>query len=651
VPKLDTPRAVAGEYLRRWADGDYAGMFQLVIPNTPGVADQDQFVRRYENIAHEATITQVVATLESNQRPDANLQRSVVSIITELVGTIVQRPTLTLVPKPDGWRIQWLPSLMFQELSGDHLVHMFVLTPTRGEILDTTGTALASETNAVSVDVISGKIQDEQQLATALASLFKVSPDAIRGHFREAPADSPVRIRLLSENDAKAMRPALEALPGLVLNDVRVRAYPQGSVAATTLGYLGEAVQADMDRLRRAGYQVGDLVGRAGVERWGEPYLAGGRGGKLAVTTRDFTEVSTIALRPARAADHVKLTLNRSMQATCESALGSTLGAVVVQRVATGELLAVASQPGFDPNVFVLGMTQEQWFGLQHDSKQPLLNRATNRAYPLGPVAHLVAFATALESSIIASDGTLTCTGVWRDKGGGSPIQCWKPGGHGTLTYVQALAQSCDVAACELGRLLNEHDRSSLPLALRGFGLGRATGIVGPDEVLGAIPDASWKRSQEPSGWSALDAAQLAAGRLPATATPLQLATLMGWVAAGGAWRSPYLVAQASGPDGSVHYAPASEHEVAPSITGPTLAVIRQALATGLPSSPAAVKTTQRPLAGLTGSGIDIEGSPLGTWFVGYAPPTQPEIALAIFLEGKTLHNGALAALVNKVLS
>lgn len=644
TPKLDTPQGVATEYLRRWSAGDYAGMFDLVLPGTPGATDQAEFARRYENVAREATLTDLVATLEANQRPDANVQWYRVVMRTLLVGTIEQRQSLTLVPRGGTWRIQWLPSLIFKDLSGSELVHLFPELTPRGEILDATGMVLAGHGDAVSVGIVSGKLQDEAQTVAALSKLLGMTPEAIRRLYVEAPADSATRIRLLSKKEADPIRAQLAALPGVDVSDTHVRTYPAGTLASAALGYLGDVTDDDLSRLQRAGYQRGDLVGRVGIEAWGEFYLAGGRGGKLAITTRDFQEVETIAQRPARPAGKVMVTLDHRIQSAAEQAFGPNAGALVLAQLGTGILLAVASVPGFDPNSFVLGMTESQWLALSQDAHRPLQNRPTATGYPAGPGAHLVALAAALDRDLLQPDATVTCTGTWTPADGIAPLPCWKAGGHGTLSVLAGLAQGCHVAAYHVGSLLDQRDRRALPDTLRGVGMGQATGIIGLEELQGLVPTPAWKLQKDKQPWSVVDAALLAAGRAPSTATALQLAMLTSAVASGNLVPTPRIVAQATAQDGSILFTPTARQSQALPLTQSSLASVR----TAMQSLKSPSKRTS--VAGVAAPATGGDTLPNGAWFLGYAPADRPEVAIAVMVEGGPAQMSTATTIAGHVL-
>lgn len=644
VPKLDMPQAVAAEYLRRWGAGDYAGMFDLVLSGSPGATDQGDFARRYENVARASTLTDLVATLEEKQRPDANAQWYRVAIRTLLVGTIQQRQSLTLVPRGGSWRIQWLPSLIFKGLSGDQLVHLFPELTPRGEILDATGMVLAGRGDAVSVGIVSGKIQREAETVASLSKLIGMTPEAVRRRYLEAPADSATRIRLLSKGEADPIRAQLAALPGVDVSDTQVRTYPAGTLASAAIGYLGDVSDDDLGRLQRAGYQRGDLLGRAGIEAWGEFYLAGGRGGTLAITTRDFQAVETIAQRPARPAGDVTVTIDHRLQAAAERAFGTSAGALVLAQVGTGNLLAAVTAPGFDPNSFVLGMTESRWLALSQDPRRPLQNRPTATGYPAGVGAHLVALAAALDRDLIQADATVTCTGSWTPAEGIAPLPCWKRDGHGTLSVLDGLTRGCYVAAYHIGRLLDQRDRKLLPDALRQAGLGKATGLIGVEESPGLVPTPAWKLQRDKQPWNVADAASLAAGRGPSAVTVLQLAMLTSALATGGPLPTPRIVAQATARDGSILFTPTARQNPALSLTQSSLGSIRTAMQSL--KSPA----TRISLAGVAAPAAGAGPQPSGAWFLGYAPSDRPDVAISVMVEGGPAEMPAATAIAAQVL-
>lgn len=648
LPRLDTPKDVAAEYLRRWSTGNYVGMYELIAHTGPGTTDETTFVNRYRNVFREATIIELTATLEPEQRADANIQRFRLKASTVLAGTIEQSIVMTLVYDRDHWRVQWLPSLIFKELSGDNLVHMFIQTVPRGEIVDATGTMLAGAGHAVSVGVVSGKIIDDDVLVYGLSNMLHMTPDAVRRQYRQAPADSAVPIRVISAREAEPIRAELLKIPGVLLSDLLVRTYPSGTLAAATIGYLDQVNESDLDRLARSGYQPGDLVGRSGAEAWGEPYLAGVKGGKLMVTTKVLQEVATISSRPSYPADRITLTLDRRLQAAAEEALRAHVGAVVFMRIADGALYVMANAPGFDPNSFLLGMTQEQWIALNHDAKRPLVNRSADMSYPAGPIAHLATLAVAFDRNLVQLDTTITCTGSWMPSTGVTPLPCWKQGGHGTITVGQGLLQSCDIAAYHLGRQIDEQDRQVLPALMRDFGFGKLTGVIGCDEDRGFVPDAAWKRREVRAPWSSPDAAELAAGRGAISATALQVATIMASVALGNTVVTPRLVTQAIAPNGAPHFTAPSYPPARLPVSDATLTTLREILRDSAPTGGAGFAM---PTAALMGPTSGIRGADAGVWFTGFAPIERPEVSVAVFLEGPREQPTAAATVAKAVIA
>ncbi|MCL5947506.1 MAG: penicillin-binding transpeptidase domain-containing protein, partial [Chloroflexi bacterium] len=456
------PGLVAQTYLDAWNAGSYATMYQLVTPEAQQSITQQRFIRRYQDIATQATITHVQAVLDPEQRPQANQQHFTVVFDTILVGQIKQTNTLTLAVLKDGktWRIQWLPSLIFTQLSGNNLIHMEPKGTPRGPIFDRHGAPLATLGPIATVYLKPADLQDVEGAVTTLADLLRLSPAAIRERFVQAQADVSIPLRNLTPAQLAPIRSSLRVIPGVYILEGPARVYPDGKTASQTIGYVSTVTSVDLKTLTAKGYRPGDIIGRLGIERWGEPYLAGQWGGTLAVVTPKFNPVTVIAQREPNKADSVHLTIDLALQQHCEGALSHHRGAIAVMNSADGSLLAVASAPRFNPNDFILGITPSAAYQLTTSPSKPLLNRPVAATYPPGQLFQPVTVAAALEKASYTPDVSFYCSGTYTN--GGVEWHCWKPGGHGHINLEEAVAQTCDVAAYTMGAALNAQGAATL---------------------------------------------------------------------------------------------------------------------------------------------------------------------------------------------
>ena len=632
----DVPGAVAAAFLAGWNDGRYADMYDLISAEAQQKIAKDDFVQRYGAIKLEATITKIAAALDPGQRPSANIQRFSVRFDTVLVGTVEEQNSMTLAVDPDGrqWKVQWLPSLIFKELTGDNLIHMYPIGTARGDIVDRSGRPLATIGNVASVYLKPGEIKDEAAMLAQVSQLLNLPQAVIKQQYAQSQADQRVDLKTLSLAEAAPIRAKLAAIPGIHVVDEPNRVYPHGTLASQTIGYLSQVNDEDLKQLAGKGYRPGDVIGRAGIEQWGEPYLAGHWGGKLMVTSRAFDPLTTIAVRAPEKAGSVALTIDIGLQGVCEGLLGTRPGSIGVMRVADGSLLALAGYPGFDPNQFVLGISSAAYAQLVNDPQTPFLNRLVDGRYPTGSVFKPITMAAALDRAGFTADSAFDCPGSYTL--GDTTWHCWKPSGHGHIGIVSALVQSCDVAFYTMGHAEDTRSSTLLPDEATASGLGSPTHIVGLPDNAGVVPSPAWKEATYHAGWVPGDAVNLSIGQGSLLASPLQVLNLYAALANGGTLWTPRIVDKVLGPDGTVVDAnPPKALGTLPDSAG-ALALIREGLrgvvADPLGTATPAFKGLAVAAAGKTGTAQAGQGDP-HAWFAAYAPADQAEIAVVVMVE------------------
>ena len=430
--------------------------------------------------------------------------------------------------------------------------------------------------------------------------------------------------------DADTVRYVTEAAPrgaivdrgGAVLAAPGIeRSYPVGTLAAHALGYVERSESAGLGNEPGISVSARDGPyaehGVAGLERWGERYLAGTPGGRLVIAGSVGTEREPVAERPPTPGATLELTLDAALQRRAEALLDGHVGALVALDARDGGVLALASRPTFTPAALSAG--EQASTGALHD-------RATQGLYPAASVFKVVVMGSALESGEFDPAAQFRCTGLWTGLGDGSALEDSVAGGHGVLTLADGLVRSCNTVFYELGKRLNAVDPLLLPRVARAYGFGVPTGLVGLDEAAGTVPDPHAPR----------DTVELAIGHGGLEVTPLQIAHLFAALATDGTLRTPVLVRQVVASDGRVLRAQISEaHGTLPLSDEHRAAV--QAAMRGVVADPrgtaaAAFRGFPVPVAGKTGSAED-GPPPLHAWFAAYAPADTPEIVVVAFLE------------------
>jgi penicillin-binding protein 2 len=418
------------------------------------------------------------------------------------------------------------------------------------------------------------------------------------------------------------------------------------------VGVIGPIPHDEVDLWRAQGYSGDELVGRMGLERWGEPYLAGERGGRLEILTQKGQLVAVLAEKPSRENSSLYTTFNREFQQQVQGILGQRLGAIAVLEAQTGRVLALATHPTFDPNLFPTGISEQQWQNLQADPSRPLVNRATQGTYPPGSVFKVVTMGCGLEAGGLSAASSFLCQGTWTGLGPEWRKTCWLKSGHGNIHLDRALTVSCDITFYQVGLLLNGVDQELLPDYAERFGLGARTGIEVEEEP-GLVPDPAWKLQTKGEGWAPGDTVNLAIGQGELLVTPLQIASILAAVGNGGTLYRPQVVemiaADPGHPEWTFEPVAVAQLPVSPE----NLAVIQDSLhnvtSASYGTAYQAFEGLALAVAGKTGTAESGQPTP-HAWFAGYAPAQDAEIAIAVVLEQAGEGSTYAAPLFRKVV-
>jgi penicillin-binding protein 2 len=665
------PDAVAATYAQRWQAAEYRGLYELLTLAAQERLARDEFVTRYERIAEEmtldrltATTTEVVPAVDADGRRIEGETRATleVRLTTRNVGEFVRHVVLPLIRQPDRtWRVDWRPTAIVPELTGDRLVRMTRIAPSRGRVLARDGTELATFGDGISVGVVPGQIKNEAALLRALAPLVRLSEEEVKRRYQGGQPDWFMPIRTLSPDTPADVREKLNVIEGVALRAARVRAYPERSFAAHVVGYVGEISAEELARLEARGYRTGDLVGKAGIERELEEVLAGSFGWRLGVVERDERPAGTLAEREPEPGLDVVLSLDPKIQRAAESALGvEAKGAVVVESSVSGEILALASHPSFDPNAFASD-DRATIQALTTDARKPLFARATFGQYPTGSSFKPITAAAALREGALRPDERVSCPAVWTGYG-----EQWRQLNHetgnlGTIDLRTALARSCNTFFYELGKRLNDRDPTLLPQTAISFGLGRATDIDYVLEAEGLVPTPDWKAQRfanDPANrvWLPGDATNLAIGQGYLLVTPLQMANYTSAVLNGGTLLKPRAVLRFARRDGTTTRAFEREALGTTNARPEHLALVRDGLRAVVADPAGTAYFPFRGFAvavnGKSGTAETTPGEP-DAWFVGGGPHDAPTVAIATLVEEKAGIRGSqdAARMARKVLA
>ncbi len=638
TPRFNLPPAdeTAFAFLQAWQRADYPAMYSLLSYAAQDAYSEKAFTAAYREVVEEATILSVTPRILSAYQPNTQAQVTFAAAFhTALVGDFEVQNLMPLIYEDGQWDVDWSPALILPQLSEETVVRLTPRSPSRGNIYDRNGLGLATQGALVEIGVIPGEIQDEGALLSQLSAILGRPPADLQALYAEAQPDWYVPLGRIGAEAGQRYYETLRAIPGVEMREAWTRAYHPDIIAPHVVGVVGPIPEEEVELWREQGYNGDELVGRMGLERWGEPYLSGQRGGRLEIVSRQGQVVAVLADKPARESSSLYTTFDREFQKTVQDILGSRLGAIVVLEVNSGRVLALATYPRFDPNLFATGISAWDWQSLQSDWRRPLVDRATQGTYPPGSVFKIVTMTAGMEAGGLTANSTFLCRGVWTGLGPQWPKTCWLRSGHGNIPLNKALTVSCDITFYQVGLMLNGLDQGLLPDYARRCGFGAPTGIEIEEEG-GLVPDPAWKLQSKGEGWAPGDTVNMAIGQGELLVTPLQVADLLAAVGNGGTLYRPQVVEMiASDPT-------APEWTFQPvvmahlPISADNLAVIQDSLykVTAAPYGTAyhAFEGFALTAAGKTGTAESGQRLP-HAWFAGYVPAEDPEIAIAVIVE------------------
>jgi penicillin-binding protein 2 len=549
------------------------------------------------------------------------------------------------------WYLQIVKGGEFALLAENNRLRRIALPPTRGVVLDRREEVLASTRPALNLVLVREGLTDADGQLKRLEQLLGIPYDGLNARLqamRRRPTFEPLVIKEdVQLADIAKVEARREWFPSVEIEQTALRDYPDGPAVAHAVGYVGEVNESQLAKIADGSLQQGDIVGKTGVEREYDEILRGRRGWKLqTVNSLGRPLGSSQPGRNPEDGHPLHLTIDKRLQRKLVESLADEVGSGIFMNPNTGEVLALASTPGYDPNVFTAPVSRLTWTTLISDPRHPLNDRAISSFYAPGSTFKVLMSIVGLETGAITPQSLVSCSGsamIYNRK-----FVCWKKGGHGTVDVHRALVHSCNVFYYLLGRKVGI---DAITKYAKMFGIGELTGIDIPGESRGTPPSAEWKQRIHREPWYPGDTISVSIGQGLLAVTPVQMATMISAVANGGTLVRPHLARDAK--------AEASKLAV----SSATLALIRDALADVVEEG-TATRAQLGPIhvAGKTGTaqvfkksvGVDADKQPKDerdhARFIGYAPADKPEIAFAIVIEHGG-HGGTTAAPVaRKVL-
>lgn len=417
----------------------------------------------------------------------------------------------------------------FQTRSNDNRIKVVPLAPNRGLIYDRNGKLLAENIPVLSLEVVPERVADLNQTLMDLSNLLGLTQEQLdqfeRNRKRERRFEQVILLDQMSEAQAARFAARQHEFPGVSIEARLVRHYPYGATLTHALGYVAKINQRDVQRLKEQGinanYAATRTIGKLGVEGYYEEQLHGTVGYQQIEVDIHGRQLRTLEIEPPVPGQDLVLEIDIELQQRAQEILGEQRGTIIVMDPEDGGLLAMVSQPSYDPNWFAQGISVEQYRSLLNSRHSPLLNRATQGGYPPASTIKPQLAVVGLEEGTITRDSQVWDPGWFQIKGVNHKYRDWLSWGHGWVNVDTAIIESCDTfyydLALKLGiDTISEH--------MQQYGFGELTGIDIGEESPAVMPSRGWKRARFNQPWYAGETVSIGIGQSYWTVTPMQLA-------------------------------------------------------------------------------------------------------------------------------
>ena len=546
------------------------------------------------------------------------------------------------------WHFQVVQHARFREMAENNHRRTMPMRAPRGVIVDRKGEVLVDNRRALMIAIVREQSRDLDATIVRLAQVLHLDEGEVRAlvqRHRREPTYRPIVIvpdATLAQVAAVSARRLDHELSDVIVQEVPTREYPQATLAAHLIGYVGEASE---QQTTQDGLTAGTVVGQSGLERIYNRLLMGEDGSRRVVVNSVGREIRTLDALPPLEGQRVRVSIDAAMQRAADDAFTALgyAGAAVVLDVRNGDVLTMTSRPAYDPNAFASGIDRSTWAALNTDALRPLQNRAIQGRYSPGSTFKIAVAAAALEEGVVTPDEKIFCPGGATFFG--RFFKCNAAHGHGWMDLTHALEKSCNVYFYTVG---NKLGIERIHAWAERLGLAGRSGIDLPNEVPSLVPSPEWKRERTGERWYAGETISVSIGQGQVSVTPLSMALMMASIARGGERLTPRLVTDVfDGTAWSPAPREASTDPVGPKLKPETVAAIHEGLWLAVNGSGTArsARIAGRDVAGKTGTAqvISNEGKARAGanradlrdhgWFVFMAPKDRPEVAGVVFAE------------------
>lgn len=525
------------------------------------------------------------------------------------------------------WYMQCVRGRQYMELSKKNSIRLVPLVAPRGNIYDRNSNLLVGNRVAFDCAVIPQEFNATEKKIKELSLILQMPVGPLNKKIKKnafAPFAPLVLKKDIGKETAIAVSERSLDFPGLIIHTYPTRYYPCGNAGSHIAGYLGKINEEELEALRDYGYKVRDYVGRSGLELSYDNYLKGEDGGIQTEVDSRGRELRVLGIREPEKGRDITISIDLELDRYVDSLLEGHRGAIVVMDSESGEILALASKPDYNPNIFVSSSNPALIEKLLGSKDYPLINRAVSGAYAPGSVFKIVTASAALDTKRLDPNERLDCKGFYYV--GNRRFECWKTSGHNTQTISEGIKNSCNVFFYQLGRRVKVENLADY--ALR-YGFGNLTKIDLPYEAEGVVPNRTWKERSIKEAWYEGDTVNFAIGQGYILVTPVQILRMINALATEGKLVRPSLVKKID----SVEVLSPESRQI--NISKETFKIIKLGTRKAVEDSNGTAKKAGvdgLEIAGKTGTAqTGMKNS--HAWFAGFSPIERPKISLVVFLE------------------
>lgn len=575
------------------------------------------------------------------------------------------------------WSMQVISGADYTAKADQNRITEYTTIASRGRILDRNGKELVGNRSCFAV-LVAAEHKDDTALLNRLSATLGIPRETVHQLAESETAGAQADRVIALDADQRSVAFIFEhpdAFQGVTVEGRTVRTYPNGKMAAHVLGYTGTISQEELKQQHDGiSYESGDTVGKDGAEKAFESYLQGDRGVRRVEINAAGEVVRTVdSISPVQGND-VCLTIDTKVQKTAEKALQKAIqashangyrhadaGAIVCLDARTGEVIAMASAPSFDPLEFIGGISSDTWDEMtSSDSGYPLSNRCIAGLYPAASTFKGFTGLAGLQYGFASEHKVWDCKGKWTGFGKEWPQKCWNTSGHGRIGFHMGIVESCDVVFYEIAKSFYNAGKTKTDLQdyLESWGFGSKTGIELPGEMAGRVPTPDWKKefnrdAPESQAWLPGDMSNLIIGQGDLLVTPLQIACGYAGIATGKVPK-PVLLSRVLASDGKSTVVDGESFQgnvMKPKFSKKNIKIMRSGLR-GVVSK-GSVKGVFSSLgvatSGKTGTG-QVAGKDNYGWYVGYGPSKNPKYVCACCIEQGGAGASCAAPAVRSVL-